>query len=72
MYPKLHFIQQNIVSTLCGSHAINQTMSKKSWYNLFAQVVSVGPIMCLACVISFKIRCGLGAIRFNEKRRVIE
>jgi hypothetical protein len=39
MYPKLHFIQQNIVSVLCGSRAINQTMSKKSSDNLFSQLV---------------------------------
>jgi len=41
MYPQLHFIQQNIVSTLCSSHAINQTMSKRLCNKLFAQVVYI-------------------------------
>jgi hypothetical protein len=48
MYPKLHFIHQDIVGALYGSCAIDKTLPKELSDNLFAQVVYMALSDC-AC-----------------------
>jgi hypothetical protein len=67
MYPKLHFIHQDIVGALYGSRAIDKTLSKKSLDNLFAQAVYFAVVDDVATIFCIH-KCHLVAVLASLKK----